>query len=556
MEKVDKMSLTIEVGNVFSKAKTGSSRIMSALYDGMSCLCEGYYFNPSYKAGRWDGKTHFFNRSSGKFPTGMLHKALEILGPFELNIKLVDTREGSHLGEYAQVDDESDLPWGPSQVQFPLTTFKEIILPGGKQLRDYQVDAVNKVINHYEHGMLFQRGIINIATNGGKTVIAEALINHLLPYITGDRVFLFVTHSKEIAHQAIKSFEADLGIKVGLIGDGKANIQSVTVAMVSTLYSRMKRKQEMFQELTSRTIGFIGDEIHHSSSNSWYEVLTKFENAYIRLGLTGTVQKAEEKRMKLYAACGSILVKISNDFLIQNEYSAKPKCFIVPIDYPDIDRTMRYYGQPDRTGMLEYPDVYLKGISANTYRNYIIALICNKEVTQNKGQVLVLVEHVEHGANIQTMIEQVNPELQAVFLHGSLSSQERQNGLDLLKSGDVDVVISTSILDEGVDVPNINALIYARGGKSIRKVLQGIGRGLRKKEDGSQLHFYDFLDDTSEFLVKHTSSRYDTLKKEKFETVMVDLEKDLGFDMGQRIWFMENLDDAFDDEIFQRVSAD
>ncbi|MCM1216771.1 MAG: DEAD/DEAH box helicase [Lachnospiraceae bacterium] len=556
MEKTDKMSLTIEVGNVFSKAKTGSSRIMSALYDGMSCLCDGYYFSPAYKSGRWDGKTHFFNRSSGKFPTGMLHKALEILEPFELNIKLNDTREGSRLGEYAQSDDESDLPWGPSQVQLPLTTFEEITLPGGKQLRDYQVDAVNKVINHYEYGMLFQRGIINIATNGGKTVIAEAIINHLLPYLTGDRVFLFVTHSKEIAHQAIQSFENDLGIKVGLVGDGKVNIQPVTVAMVSTLYSRMNRKHEMFQELTCRTIGFIGDEIHHSSSNSWYEVLTKFENAYIRLGLTGTVQKVEEKRMRLYAACGNILVKISNDFLIQHEYSAKPKCFIVPIDYPDIDRTMRYYGQPDRTGMLEYPDVYLKGISANTYRNYIIALICNKEVTQNKGQVLVLVEHVEHGANIQAMIEEVNPELQAVFLHGSLSSQERQTGLDLLKSGDVDVVISTSILDEGVDVPNINALIYARGGKSIRKVLQGIGRGLRKKEDGSQLHFYDFLDDTSEFLVKHTSSRYDTLKKEKFETVMVDLEKDLGFGMEQRIWFMENLDDAFDDDVFQRVSTD
>lgn len=556
MSNPEKLSLTIEVGNVFSKVKTGSSKIMSTLYEGMSCLCDGYYFIPAYKAGRWDGKTHFFNRSSGKFPTGMMHKALAILEPYELDIKLKDTREASQLSEADIEDDAFDLPWGPSQVFLPLKTFKQITLPGGKQLRDYQVDAVNKVINHYEYGMLFQRGIINIATNGGKTVIAEAIINHLLPYLTGDRMFLFVTHSKEIGYQAMKSFQDDLGIEAGMVGDGKKKLCPVTIVLVSTLYSWMKRNNPIFQQIKNNTIGFIGDEIHHSSSNSWYEVLTQFENAYIRLGLTGTVPNNEEKSMKLYAACGSVLVKITNEFLIQHEYSAKPKCFIVPIDYPDIDRTMRYYGQPDRTGMLEYPDVYLKGISDNTYRNYIIALICNKEVTQNKGQVLILVEHVEHGANIQTMLDEVNPQLQSVFLHGSLSSQERQTGLDLLKAGDVDVVISTAILDEGVDVPNINALIYARGGKSIRKVLQGIGRGLRKKEDGSQLHFYDFLDDTSEFLVKHTASRYNTLKKEKFETVMVDLEKDLGFDTKQRVWFMENLDDAFDDDVFQQVSPD
>lgn len=536
MENSDFNPVTIEVGNVTSKILGATGQMISTLYTGMSCLVAGYYFTPAYKNGRWDGKVHFFERKTRTFPTGLLSQVLELLEPFEVKVEIHDKRKNR-------------------SARFPIEPLTEIELPGGKQLRDYQVDAVNKATGHFENGMLFQRGIINIATNGGKTVIAEALIQQLYPKLEGDRVFLFVTHSKEIAHQAIKSFENDLGIKVGLVGDGKANIEKVTVAMVSTLYSRMNKHHPLFADLVRRCVGFIGDEIHHSTSNSWYEVLSCFEGATIRIGLTGTVQKDQDKRMKLYSACGQVLVKITNDYLIKHDYSAKPKCFLVPVDYPDIDRHMRYKGQEGKEGMLLYPDVYYKGIVANSYRNYLIAKVCNKEVTEQKGQVLVLVEHVEHGVNIQRMMEIVNPDVKCIFLHGELSSTERQTGLELLKAGDVDVVVSTAILDEGVDVLNINALVYARGGKSTRKVLQGVGRGLRKKADGSALHVYDFLDDTSEPLIKHSLGRYKTLKHEKFEITKVDLENDLGFTTDEKVNFMANYDDAFDDDSFQYVGG-
>jgi superfamily II DNA or RNA helicase len=123
-----------------------------------------------------------------------------------------------------------------------------------------------------------------------------------------------------------------------------------------------------------------------------------------------------------------------------------------------------------------------------------------------------------------------------------------------LKAGDVDVVVSTAILDEGVDVPNINAVVYARGGKSIRKLLQGIGRGLRKKDDGSSLKFYDFIDNTSGYLLKHSLNRYKTLKKEKFEIKKLDLATDLGYTEQENLYFMENYDTAFDNEVFVYVS--
>jgi superfamily II DNA or RNA helicase len=85
------------------------------------------------------------------------------------------------------------------------------------------------------------------------------------------------------------------------------------------------------------------------------------------------------------------------------------------------------------------------------------------------------------------------------------------------------VVIATSILDEGINVDNINAIIYARGMKSSRKILQGIGRGLRKKKDDSCLAFYDFLDYTNSYLTEHTLNRYEVMKNEGFDIIKLEL---------------------------------
>ena len=97
--------------------------------------------------------------------------------------------------------------------------------------------------------------------------------------------------------------------------------------------------------------------------------------------------------------------------------------------------------------------------------------------------------------------------------------------LNNTKNNNIDVLISTSVLDEGVDISGINAIIYARGMVSSRKLLQGIGRGLRKKSDGSRLRFYDFIDNMHSSLLQHSLNRYHTLKNEKFDIKMIELDK-------------------------------
>ena len=536
----DMLKLIIE--NSYTKVEGAQGAMLANIENSMAVMTPGAWYSPAYKNGYWDGKTRFFDKKNSCFPTGLLPQVLEIVsdGYNDDEFEVIDNRKGTEF-----MLDEDKL--------------QSIILENsGKELRDYQVQSVNDVRFSELRGMQWQRGVLNLATNAGKTTIAEAIIQLTYSKLQekwrpdkGEKavnpVFMFVTHSKEIAYQAKKSIETDLGITCGLIGDGKWKVESVTIGIVSTLYSRYKNEKPEFIDLSKRVVAFVGDEIHHSTATSYFEILAAFNNASMRIGLTGTVEKDAVKKTRLYAITGEIITKISNNYLIKNNYSAKPECYMVPIDYPDVDK-IRLYGRKDEFGELNYNDQYTKGIVSNMWRNYVIAKICEKEVFENNGQVLVLVDRLEHGECLEECFDYLDSDVRRMFLYGDLTTEVRQDGLNKLVNKEIDVLIATTILDEGVDVPNINAMIYARGGKSIRKLLQGVGRGLRKKADGSNLRIYDFIDDTAYVLIKQSQQRLEILQKEKFVTKKFVPENQLGITEKEFQQVMKDLDTTYDEK--------
>lgn len=487
------MSCVIKVDNVKSKVTNLAPEYVNLLAKELSAKAPGYYFSPAFRNGLWDGYQRFLSRPANTFPTGLLPKVVEFLKEScELDVQIQDLRKG--LGT----------------VTVPVIS-EGYQVNEDKTLRQYQVDAVNSVALNKVLGIPFQRGVINIATNGGKTVIAEGIIAELYEQLKDcGGVLLFVTHSKEIAHQARQSIMNDLQIDVGMIGDGAWDVQTITVAIVTTIYRRMKNKKSEFAELRDRVKALIVDESHHSSANSFYEVFSQLPYASIRVGLTGTVDKKNPvNEMKLYACTGTILSKISNDFLIKQSVSAKPICIMFMVTEPEL-------------GKMEYQDAYTLGIINNEVRHEVIYDICAKETNSN-NKVLILVERLEHGQNLEAVLASLHKEV--YFTNGQLASDERALYLDKLRQGELDVLISSNILDEGVDVSGINAVIYARGMKSTRKLLQGIGRGLRLKSDNSKLRFYDFIDDVHMKLLQHSMERYKVLAAEKFVLKLMTIDE-------------------------------
>ena len=630
-------TIKITMGNVTCKIQGVSLAIMSALTKVLSVRSPNYYFSTAYQTGRWDGYLRFLSRPANTFPTGLLPQVLDLLSnDMELPVEIQDIR--------------------PNIFEYTMNTVPDNFqISSDKIARDYQIETINKVVTNTVQNIPFNRGVINIATNGGKTVIAEGIIKQLYSaLLQHNSNFLFVTHSKEIAKQARKSIQTDLQIPVGMIGNGSWEVTPVTVALINTLYRRMKDHRDEWVDLKDKVVGFVADEClpgsvqvllpngntlpiqevcerddikevmsynlqthqlenkpivrriitpnkekfmtvwyqnpitnieclvatpnhkiwtdkgyvrvdslgigdkllqqkndinevqvinvsqstgciptykynleiadnhnyfadsilvsncHHSSSDSWYSVFSSLPNASIRLGLTGTIDQSKPvQEMKLYACTGSILNKVSNEFLIQNGYSAKPKCIIFKVTSPELGND------------IDYSEAYQYGIVENEERNQVIYSICSKE-TQSGHKVLILVEHLEHGRFLEEKLKGLNKEV--YFTNGQLSSDTREELLDSMRAGKLDVLISSNILDEGVDISGINAVVYARGMKSMRKILQGIGRGLRLKKDNNVLRFYDFIDDTNMILLSHSLNRYKTLKNEKFAASLLSVE--------------------------------
>lgn len=434
----------------------------------------GAFFSDKYKSGVWDGTKKFYKTTStGIFMSKGYINILEQLFP---NSEVVEQKS-------------------------PVVHIKEVTQIGDKILREYQVEAVNSLSKNHNIG------ILNIATNGGKTVTALTIARELIKL--GKKV-MFITHSKEIGMQVIEVSRKLLGEDlVGVVGFSKEEYDKpFTLGLVHTLVRRIEKNIKFFKSIEA----IIVDECHHCVSNVFQKVINSCNNKEYTIGLTGTVPTDKQSKLELYKIVGSPIIKTSNEELIEKAVSTEPICKITTIFSIELE------DRPIHT----YETAYRLGITLNKARNKEIVEIVKEERKQYGSQILILVEFIEHGEELYKFLlkEDMETKLGVIeFIHGSSNKEDRSSSLKLFSEGVVNVLIATSILDEGVDISNIDAIIYARGGKSPRKLLQSIGRGLRKKEGKSSISLYDFLDSSSEYLIEHSRQRIKTMKNEKFKIV-------------------------------------
>ena len=265
-------------------------------------------------------------------------------------------------------------------------------------------------------------------------------------------------------------------------------------------------KHEYIREFLDSVAVMICDEAHHTGSDTWYNSLMSCKNAQYRVGLTGSIDKKNELlNMRLNALFGGVISRVENDYLINEGHSAKPTIRIFPVSAPkNIEKEN------------QYQTAYDKGIVNNEYRNTLIAKLGNLWYTKDKG-VLIIVNHIKHGENISELLDKL--EVEHYFIHGELDDDTRRQKLQDMRTGKLKVMIATSIVDEGVDISGIHALILAAGGKSLRQTLQRVGRALRKKKDDNTCQVFDFTDYTNKFLLSHSKERRKIYIDEKFDIV-------------------------------------
>lgn len=417
----------------------------------------GFQFMPRYKNKMWDGYISLMNGFS-KFPTGLLHLVIDAI---------------EAAGHTVHISNDS-------RIGMPAATVIAPDMLVDITLRDYQIKATEQLL-------LERRGIAKMATNSGKTEIIAAIIKAL------HKKTVVLVHRKELLHQTSKRIYDRTGMNVGVIGDGIEDPQFVTVCMIQTLSNKFK----LYKRYLEDNVVVIIDECHHASSSQMMDVLFKLPGCY-RFGFSGTPLKNDNLAdLKLMAVTGKVVYELGNAAMISAGWSAKP---VVKLHV--IDKNAIYDA--------DYTQAYAELVVGNVQRNRIISEISKNAI----GVVLVLVNRLEHGDILHNMIPG------STFVHGSKSTEFRMNVLDRMAK-EAGVYIATSIFDEGIDVPAIDVVVLAAGGKSNVTLLQRIGRGLRKKVGNNTLVVHDFIDDTNKYLFRHTEARVKVYVHEGFEKEIV-----------------------------------
>lgn len=461
-------------------------------YDKFGYFDNGYFFKPTYKLGRWDGKIRLFSKS-GKTSIHFLPEILKDLKSLGYKIKLIDKRN-------------------PIKISIPTIDNNYFKDKCGIILQDHQVECINNLLENFG-------GIAVAATGAGKSYIIGALFSLLNEY-AGMKCIAIVP-SIDLVNQTaeeIKKFGNDVGCYNGKLKE------TDKTHLVSTWQSLNNSKEILYNYQA-----IIVDEAHGVKSNVLQNMICEYgKNAIFIAGVTGTLPKEEADFMRVKYVLGEQVAKVGGKYLIDKGWLAKLNLTTVTLkeDLSDLwkkylerkEKVVNYKSYKDfKNNVFVDYDTEKRWIKKNQKRTQFIANFI-ESMTKKNGNSFVLVNGVDFGKKLSKMIPN------SVFLYGEDDTTFRKKVYDLFSNNDDTIVIATyQLASTGLNIKRIFNLFLVDPGKSFIQIIQSIGRGLRKAEDKDSVHVWDISSDLK-YSKKHALQRkkYYTSEKYEFKTMNID----------------------------------
>jgi len=344
----------------------------------------------------------------------------------------------------------------------------------GPSPRDYQVEAANAVITTSP-----PRGIVQVPIRGGKTLIAAMIIRQL-----GYRT-LFIVESELLLRQTAAALESYLEPQsfagerpwAGVCGGGGWTTSPVTVATIQGLLAHPQKAKE----LLAATDLLLIDEVHHLKGEEWRKPLLQADT-WGKIGLSATVFEnvdipQERSTIWVRAATGPLLYEISIDRLIAEGHLVRPHILMYSITHENAPKKWRY----GKT----YNELIVHGLA----RNAAIADLA-EDAALRGAPTLIDTGRTDQMEILHRMLEARH--VPVAVLHGKTPGKKRQEVLADFRRGKIGVLIAT-ILGEGVDVPELQVVINAEGGRARTSVMQRL-RNLTRHDGKSTATVIDFAD--------------------------------------------------------------
>ena len=455
----------------------------------------GAEYMPLYKSRIWDGKIKLYEINSSTLPRG-LKSYLQ---------KFCEERK------YYLLFDEKDL----KNIDMTDASFDQFFNSLNVTVKKNKAVAHTHQKKAVIHALNNCRSVIVSPTGSGKSLIIYLIIRYLLRFfVEAPKKVLLLVPTVGLVQQMEsdffdyskndKSWSVTRYIHKITAGKEKDTNKPIVISTWQSVYKLPKAWFEQFDAV-------IFDECHLVKADSLVNIGKKLTKAWFRLGTTGTLDQTMAHKLSIEGTLGASVQFITTKGLIGQGVLAKLAIDCIKLDYDDESRNrIKKARYQDETGFL---------VDYNP-RNEFIAKLCG----ETKGNTLVLFNFVErHGKPLYDLIQSKYPDKKVYFISGKTDAENREAIRKIIdKETDAILVASFGTTSTGINIVHLDNIIFAHPTKSIIRLLQSIGRGLRTSATKKTLKVFDIVDDLSwksykNHVLKHFEQRVKIYDKEKFD---------------------------------------
>ena len=461
----------------------------------------GYKFMPAYRNRMWDGKIRLFDQRKKTLYVGLYKYLKEFAAGRGYEVLNNDSPE------YGCIEPEK-LPLEFEQMPI-LTANQNPIAP-----RDYQFSAL-------EHALKNEKSLLLSPTASGKSLVIYLAARWYIEQHSSLKI-LIVVPTVSLVEQMYSDFEDYSSTDEHFHADeycmrihgGTVKGERIGRVVISTWQSIYKRPAEFFQNFGM----VIGDEAHQFKAKSLTSIMEKCTEAKYRIGTTGTLDGTQTHKLVLEGLFGPAFYVTTTKTLMDNNDLAQLDIKVLLLKYSDEHcKVVNKYKYQDEIDWI---------VRYENRNNFISNLALDQD-----GNTLVLFQFVEkHGKPLYDMIlKKAHKRRKIFYVSGETDTDTREHIRKITEEQkNAIIVASLGTFSTGINIRNLHNIIFASPSKSQIKVLQSIGRGLRKSDNGKSTILYDIADDlhwksSKNYTLLHAAERIKIYTKEQFTFNIIEI---------------------------------
>lgn len=462
----------------------------------------GYKFMPAYKNRMWDGKIRLYDLRKKTLYTGLFQYLQEFANARQYDIELDN-------GSYGMPGAKNIIDISSLLQELTLTAGGNKITP-----RDYQLEAL-------EHALSNSQSLLLSPTASGKSLIIYMAIRFFLE--VSDQNVLLIVPTTSLVEQMYSDFadysqfdEWNVDDNCHKIYAGREKYNIPNRVVITTWQSIYKEKHSWFQPYGM----VVGDEAHSFKAKSLTAILEKCTECKFRMGTTGTLDGTQTHQLVLEGLFGPVHKVTTTKKLMDSNDLAQLDINILLLKYADEFCKVKRDYQAEMDFIVKY----------EPRNNFISNLAMDAD-----GNTLILFQYVDkHGKPLHNMLQDKFKKMDIIdrrlfYVSGETDVDTREEIRAITeKESNAIIVASMGTFSTGINIKRLHNIIFASPSKSQIRVLQSIGRGLRKSADGINTKVYDIADDLhwkskKNYTLVHAAERIKIYAKEKFDYKLYDI---------------------------------